>query len=486
MASFDGEPSFDRGTPVLRFRYSRVPNARWVLWPVVAWRVVAPVPRERKLNLFQRAVLGLARARVTRVADVASRLLIAPDLVELVVLELLGFGYLDHTGKPTTKGLRVLEDLEEDPADEARVGHVLADAFSAKLFPRFLKGDLPLADVELDDAGRPVLLSGSAGDPWRDRAFGIFPGRGDTMLDRPGAADVLRVARRHRRKWHLDGRPDEQEGPRLQRVSFVDEHPQPYLLALQARQAEGDWTVDDPFGGGEAFELRARLEGRMDSTPALRKWLAPLVGADPEAPNLEHLGAQAQWMVEERLTLAIRQHETLFDYLVAMQRTLLEAESPAAPADKLGDVVVKAQRAVERVLRTVHDRYRSKVRLFDTLSSSDQRFNRELINQIAEDCGFHIPLPKSLSEVRRGKVQHAEESGEASLRPLLVLALLYANRHDEHPLRRAASSEPDLLQRLNELATARDGAAHDGARERASQVQRHVETTYAAVQALLF
>jgi hypothetical protein len=191
-------------------------------------------------------------------------------------------------------------------------------------------------------------------------------------------------------------------------------------------------------------------------------------------------------MVEERLTLAIRQHETLLDYLVAMQRTLLEAESPAAPADKLGDVVVKAQRAVERVLRTVHDRYRSKARLFDTLSSSNPRFNRELINQIAEDCGFHVPLPKSLSEVRRGKVQHAEESGEASLRPLLLLALLYANRHDEHPLRRAASSEPDLLQRLNELATARDGAAHDGARERASQVQRHVETTYAAVQALLF
>ena len=38
---------FDKTTPVLRFRRGKVPGAVWVRWPILAWRVVAPVPREQ-------------------------------------------------------------------------------------------------------------------------------------------------------------------------------------------------------------------------------------------------------------------------------------------------------------------------------------------------------------------------------------------------------------------------------------------------------
>ena len=123
MASFDSfGPAFEKDTPVLRLNYGKDPNARWVLWPVFAWRVVAPVPKERKLNLFQRAVLGLARAKVTAIVDVADRLLIAPDLAGLVVLELQDKALLDHAGEPTAHGLKMLDDIEEDPPNEAQVG----------------------------------------------------------------------------------------------------------------------------------------------------------------------------------------------------------------------------------------------------------------------------------------------------------------------------------------------------------------------------
>ena len=57
--------SFDKSTPILRLNYGKVPDVRWVLWPAYAWRVVAPVPKERPLNLFQRAILGLARVEET-------------------------------------------------------------------------------------------------------------------------------------------------------------------------------------------------------------------------------------------------------------------------------------------------------------------------------------------------------------------------------------------------------------------------------------
>lgn len=489
MASFDSfGTAFEQDTPVLRLSYGKDPNARWVLWPVFAWRVVAPVPKKRKLNLFQRAVLGLARAKLTDIINVADRLLVAPDLAGLVVLELQNMALLDHAGEPTARGLKMLDDIEEDPPEEAQVGHVLTDPFTGKVWPRFLNEDLPIADTEIDDDGWPVLLSGSAGDPWKDRTFSVLPsGRDGVVMARPSARDVLRAARRHRRQRDYDEVDDDRDVPRLQRVSFVDDRPQPYLLALRVRRHDsGDWMVDDPFGHGEAIDLRARLEEQLDSHNGLRSWLAPLVGSDSTAPTLGHLQAEAAWAVEERLTLAVRQHNAVRESLVAMHRAFLEAQSQDAPLDKWDDVLVKAQRAVERALHTIYRNHgKPNASLFKNLAHSDKEFNRRLLDAMAADLGFHAPLPETLSSVRRGKVQHAEQGGGGSLRPLVVLSLLCADRDEDHPFRRAGRTAPDLLHRLDELSKARDRAAHDGAATWPQQVQRHIDTAYAAVEALL-
>ena len=488
MARFDSLVSFERDTPVLRLNHGKDPRAKWVLWPVLTWRVVAPVPKERKLNLFQRAVLGLARAGVTDFVEIADRLLIAPDLAGLVVLELQNMGLVDREGRPTARGLKMLDDIEEDPPDEARVGHVLSDPYTGKLWPRFLTGDLPVADVALNEDGWPVLLSGTAGDPWTDWTFSILPTSRDTIsLARPSARDVLRAAHRHRRQRGFDELDDDRDVPRLRRVSFVDDRPEPYLLALRVRRHEsGDWMVDDPFGHGESVDLRARLEGRLDTQNGLRRWLSPLVGSEGSEPTLGHLQAEAVWKVEERLTLAIRQHSDVRERLVAMRRALLEAELYDAPLDKWDDVLVKAQRAVERALRHLLAPYRdAEAPAFTRLARSDKRFNQRFLDTIAADLGFQSPLPTTLSSVRRGKVQYAERSGSGSLRPLLVLSLLCADQDEDHPLRTTANAHPDLLHRLDGLATARDRAAHDGAQTWPKKVQGHVDTAFATVGSLL-
>lgn len=489
MASFGSfGPLFEKHTPILRLNHGKDAHAMWVLWPVFAWRVVAPMPKDQALNLFQRAVLGLARASVTQLVEVADRLLIAPDLAGLVVLELQNMALVDHAGAPTAKGIKLLDEIELEPPEEARVGHVLSDPFTGKLWPRFLTGDLPVADVELNDKGWPSLLSGSAGDPWKDRTFSVLPSDRDAVVvTRPGAHDILRAARRHRRLRGFDDASDDREVPRLQRVSFVDDQPHPYLIALRVRRHDsGDWMVDDPFGHGESVELRARLEERLDSHNGLRPWLAPLVGYDASAPTLGHLQAEAVWKVEERLTLAVRQHDAVRERLVAMQRALLEAAAKDAPLDKWDDVLVKAQRAVERALRSVYAPYRgAQPPLFAELASSDKEFNRHLLDAVARDLGFRVPLPDTLSSVRRGKVQYAERDGGGSLRPLLVLALLCADRDEKHPMREAGRRRPDLLHQLDDLAAARDRAAHDTQATWPQRVQRHVDTTYAAIEALL-
>lgn len=491
MASFTSlSPAFEKDTPVLRLKFGKDPSVRWVLWPIFAWRVVAPVPKERKLNVFQRAVLRLARASVVRISDLAERLLITPDLAALVVQELIEqLGLLDYSGKPTKRGLEWLEDLEQEPATEAQVGHVFSDAFSGKLWARFLTGDLPIADVELNDEGWPVLLSGSAGDPWKDRTFSVLPGARDAIvMARPDVKDVLRVARLHRRQRQRDSDEfidDARDVPHLKLVSFIDDWPQPFLFALRVRRHESsDWMVDDPFGHGESIELRTRMEERLDRNKGLRPWLAPLIGSDPDSPTLAHLQTEAAWKVEERLTASIRHHEVVREKLVAMQRALLEAESYDAPADKWNDVLVKADGAVMWALRVMHQPYAEARPPFFADFDRMPVPSRNPIGEAARAIGLEGDVPMRILSITRSQVKDAEK-GRGSLRSALVLALFAARWNQDHPLRRALKVHPELLHQIDELASDRNPAAHGAASTSPPIVHRHIATAYDAVEAFL-
>lgn len=490
MASSSGSRAdlFGLDTPILRLTYERDRDSCWMLWPLLAWRVVAPVPRDRELNLFQRAVLGLIRANIYQIQEVAERLLIADSLAALVMMELQGMGLVNRSGAITPSGLRMLEEDELEATEDAKVGTVFTDPFSGKVWPRFLTGDLPLTDWETDDRGRVVLLSGSRGDRWQERAFSITLLDHETLvIAQPTTEEVLRAVRRHRQQRAPQDLADVREVPSLNRVSFIDSDPTPYYLATRAcSHPSGDWMVMDPFGHGESAELRNQLEARFDVQGGLRQWLGRLMGADPDAPTLGQLQQDAGWKVEERLTLAIRGHEGLHDRLVAMQRAWLEASMLDSPKDKLDDVLVKAQRAAERLLHVLHAPYKDeRPPFYNCLALNDREFNRQFLEAIASDMGFQGPLPATLTSVRRGKVQNAERHGGGSLRPLLLLVLLCADRYPAHPLRRAAKTHPDLLHRLDLLATARDNVAHDGDDAWTRQVPIHLETVFTAVETLL-
>lgn len=490
MAWFSSlSPVFEKDTPVLRLTSGKDPRVRWVLWPVFAWRVVAPVPKARKLNVFQRAVLRLARAGVVRVADVAERLLLAPDLAALIVQELVEqLGLLDYLGEPTKRGLAWLEDLEQEPSDEARVGHVFSEAFTGKLWARFLTGDLPIADTEATDEGWTVLLSGSAGDPWRDPTFSVLPGARDAVvMARPDVKEVREAARRHRGQRRRDLEElvaDARDVPHLTQVSFIDDRPQPFLVALRVRRhVSGDWLVDDPFGHGESIELRTRLEERLDRNQGLRTWLAPLLDADPDAPTLENLQHEAAWRVEERLTLGVRRHERVREKLVAMQRALLEAERYDAPEDKWNDVLLKADAAVMWALHAMHAPYALERLPFSEDFDRMPVKARSPLSEAARDIGLTTQVPSRILSITRGQVKDAER-GKGSLRSALALSLLAARWKEDHPLRRALKTRPDLLQRLDELASDRNPAAHGG-NTAPSVVRQHIATAYDAVEAFL-
>lgn len=472
--------SFAADTPVLRFALPRVRphrGPRWILWPAWGFRVVAPYPRERKLDVFQKAVLGLAHAGKRTVDEITERLLVHKDLVAYVVLELQSREWMDARGAPTTSGCRVLEEEAETIEDEV-VGWVFTDPFTGDLWPRFHAGELPYAQTQPGERGYPVMVSGSHGDPRRDVPFCVLPRWEDAVvMTQPRKEDILRAVRAHRRHLDWHDSPDAADAPRLRRVSFVEEQPAAHLLAARAFADPGkDWQVDDPFGIGESPRLRRWIEGRLDVHPGLRAWLAPVAGGAEESADLQAVFRRAEWAVEEKLTLAIRSRTMLYERLVAMQRALLETELPDCPEDKWDDVALKAQRVVERLLLDLRDRHPPRVALADTPAA-----NEALLEGLARAAGFETPLPDSLVRVRRGKVQHALEHGSGSLRPLLLTALL-GTGGGAHPFVSAARERPDLLHRLNELASLRDEAGHESRRRDGERPERRRERTRNAVE----
>jgi hypothetical protein len=461
--------SFDRSTSTLWFRHRSTgqgpekPRTALILWPMFGWRVLAPQPRPRELNLAQKAVLGMLEVGL-KLDPIAEQLALDRDLTALVILELAQLGLADILGQPTAKGLAALERERLEPEDETVVGWVFSDACTGKVWPAFVAADLPVAATELDAEGWQQLVpSRGSGKPYR--AFTMLPKPQSLQLVRPRDVDVLAAARSQRRRDRFDDVPLADRTVAPQQVSFIANQPEPFLLATRCiRDADGEWSVHDPIRGGESRELRKLLEARLDEHPGLRAWLGHVIAGDVTADDLQSLKQQAAWEIETALTIRIREQPDIHAALVAMQRALLECQKLHAPDDKWNDAIVKTQIAVEGALlealpKQLRDQTRDRFRL-RVGKNEDPDFNAQLIEQTARDLGFRTPLPTGLVKVRGGKVLFVLESGTGTVRPVLLASLFAAAAHEQHPMRRLAKSHPDILERIHQLGAWRDPASH--------------------------
>ena len=377
--------------------------------------------RERSLNVFQGAVLGMCRAGRCRAEEMAEALLMSVDLAAHIVLELRQLGLVDFRDKPTERAIKMLEEDDTDRFDEPVVGYVFSDPFTGEIWPRFAPGELPYAETQTDDKGFLKLRYGPVGDPKWDSIFVVRPQVDERVLVRqPEPREVLRAVRLHHRQYGWEEDVVTRDAPALARVSYVPEEPLPFLLAVRVRQdAAAGFVADDPFGIGESSKLRGFIDKRLDVTPALRAYLQSVAGGDENATDIGNLQQKAEWDVESRLTIAVRREARLYEYLVAMQRAFLEAQIPGSPHDKWDDVAIKAQKVAERLVGWVNETYRREG--VHAELTMDKDFNARLLNDIASDLGFHSDLPESLTRVRHGKIQAAAELDSGGLRALLIL-----------------------------------------------------------------
>ena len=507
---------FQLDSPVLYFgprlprgvRYSR---RRFLLWPALMYRVVAPEVRPRELNILQKAVLGMCRAGVTVPLRIGEKLRIHADLAALILSELLQRGLIGKNGLPTQAGTEVFEAEALDMRPPV-TGHVFQDPWSGELWPRFVQR-LDYVDLDRRENGYPDLVLGTKGKPRRERAFMCRP-RDPSLPPAPDVRQILRATHRHKsalRNSESFEAADEDEhldldvGAVLERISLVDDSPTPVFLSTFVYLAEsedtGDWRACDPFGLGESPTLRRAVEREFKQFPRLRETVEALVGSSLEAQAekqrvwIAEVRNLAESHLEGRFTINVRELPE-FEQLVELEMMHVEAEllGDAHPEQRLRDLLGAARRVLESSFRSIAARFppgdvwrkvyfRDKKGRYSPVQ--DQVYVTEVYRAHAAELGFKTPLPDAVAGTRPNHLKAACYQSGWRLRGAIVAAMITATHQPSHPLVRAAKSRPELIEDLDRVATMAGDAIHAGSGSlELAAISSVIESVYRSVAIL--
>lgn len=450
----------------LKFGEKPYGKATALLWPVLVYRVLYPEVRRPQMNLFQRVVLGLVRAKTTRTESIAELTGLHKDLVKLIFNQGISNAWLvEQADALTDKGVRVLEE-EEDAAGNLRSGYIFQDAFTGKFWPRLetrlsdMLAKDPLARYpEFVDARktgktlRPFVLEASKS---------ALP-----VLDTTALIGAYREYRNdYRSSQQLHGTSELPEQLKLQGVQSLDTSPRAARVLLwvtpDAESAQL-WSIRDPFDlRDQAWWLRGTLIQMVKSDANLLQRLSALIGK-PQAENqtveewLGSLRKQTDLRVLTEYPWVERQPDIkrYLAGLLARQEKLSQGDTGE---HELEAAVIECQKLLEVVMQWL-------IRQFSVVEGqmpkhlrSDTQFNQKILTAL-QIPAFDNDVIRQLSRQKLDQVVRACSSPISSLKALLFAAALGVLSHPQHPLKTLTEQQLQL-RKLLELADLRNQSGH--------------------------
>ncbi|PHV63836.1 hypothetical protein [Cyanobacterium aponinum] len=524
---------FTKETPILYYEarsHQRWLNREYILFPAYYYRVLAPRVSSRKLNILEKAVLGICRIGAFTAQEIGEKLDIGGDLSALIISELQYNNFIDHQGLITKKGKQILED-ELIETEDLIAGYVFQEPWQGELFPRFIE-NLEYAETRFNDNDYPELVLGTTGKPFYQKIFMPLP-INNTLMVKPTPRDILRAIKihnqtltnRHRENdveaneqlWNIEKQPD------LKRISFIEEQPQPVWLATFIYTpesnfdefTENNWQISDPFGLGDSPWLYRQINKccqKQDNFP-LQKIIESLLDKtekQKETPTeyqewIKYFNEIAINTVENKLSLAITKWESLYQGLITIETINQEIDqfkqekySPHAQYsfdDKLKDIIVKCQKILENLFLIIAVQYPTN-ECWKLLDDRDKEYNQILLEKVVEKIGFKplkneshdskLKLPKSLLSVDINKIKSASDHQSGSLRGYVIASLLTAYNYEQHPLYFFAEKMPNLLFELDKLADLRNKSGHYSSQKLTQEiVKKQIALVYQLIELFL-
>ncbi len=454
----------------LRFDVRRPPGGRPFLWPVRVWKVLYPTKRVLKLNLFQQAILGLARARCQDSSEMAELLGLNRELVAFIIAtQLIPNGWMTTLGAVTPQGERVLEEAQ-DASEEVRMGYAYQDAISGNWLPRFTEELREIETKRIDERGYPIFLR-DLDSGKEDRPFRLSHFR-ESALDMGALFDAFE---RYRTDHDHAKQRDDQlpTRVRIESLSFVEDSAQPMWLwswIFPDDTGPQPWLIADPFGLQQAASwLRKPLQEVLPRNDGLARYIADAVGET----RSNDLSAE-EWLrsLENQIDLTLladyswsRKVPLVEGFLASvLRRRALLAGQERSWQEDVTSLLIETHNLAESVLQWLLKAYPADIRRLPHWK--DQRDWKDGEAQYYLQF-FNLPcltgdVIKRLSEQRLDQVRTAAKRGSSSLKALLFAGLLGTVDQVGHPLLKLSADEL-RLSRLLDMADARNKkAGHSG------------------------
>jgi len=455
----------------LQFREPPYGRKEPLLWPVHVYRVLYPEVFGKELNLFQRAVLGLARAGCQASQEMSDLLGLHLQMVLLILAQCNSNGWIDSRGRITENGIALLDD-DEDRNLNLRAGLLFRDAMSDSFWPRI---------VDVDDFNEIEALPGTGERPVfrQSRSSGkdIRPYLLNPSQQNPSPVDSREILEAYR-AYRLDhfnarqlyGANNQPLQVRAQGIELMDELPEPmYVLTWITEDASGEkpWRLCDPFDLRQQVPwLEGSFKGFLPHQPLLVKKLAWLTGKpEPERQSIEEWMRSMEHAIDLELLMEhvwASREEMIARYYSSLKRRLLMIDQNLGSYE-LESTLSDAQKLCEAVCEWVLRAFRVKVEVDIKIRSHDRSRNEGILQAL------ELPAltPKVVGilagqDIRRvlGVLKGDRQSLKAMLFGALLSSLDYAN----HPFRKIAP-ENLALEQILRLADLRNEATHASGKE---------------------
>ncbi|MFI0409335.1 hypothetical protein [Actinomadura sp. 3N508] len=481
---------------------------RFLCWPVLMYRVTAPVVRVRHLNILEKVVLAMCVAGVRQPSAIAGRIHQDVELCKYVLKQLRAAGRLDMANAPTDAGHETLRTTRLGEEPELIITHVLQDPVTGRLWPRSV--DEPsYQQVQRDRGAQADLRLNTAGSPRKVTAH-VVPGPPGAEATPPptpqqiiDAVAAQRQAESRRRAAEFaDARGGRSPAAHLaeqdlqaltteltlpsdgavHRVLDIGPPMPEYLLVwLREDDPAGGgpgWRAADPFGLDPNPMAQRLVTERMRDDPDVAGWVTGFADLSDERRNKAYRakGQEVRSAAERRLVQLlggeIRQRPQAL-------KLLLGLEDAAARGGDSGveDAAREAYRLYEYLFRLLAAEY--PVPAAPSWDAGHRPPSIEVVKAALEtaarDLGFDSLPPEFVKDGHAGKVRNYPKNVREGKEPvsiahayvvnlvpfLLVAAADQASPHrTDHPLRDLAGRRPALLGDLEELRMLRNRGSH--------------------------
>jgi hypothetical protein len=402
---------------------------RNLAWPVNAYRVTLPKASDGDdgLNALERVILKLLDAAGALDAGaLADETRIPIDLVKGILLRLRDKALIDEHNviiQPKRDG----RESKEERVPLFATALLYRELVTGRILPflHFLDDD-PLRKRQEEERFIRTLRAD----------------QGDAALS-PGSRDVIGAWRAMKRRSEALGSGDRM--PAVQKIMIAPQPERHHLYCpIAIQKSDGEFRIADPFGNGFSLILESAFERLLEQDDKLAGWLREWKQSlrDPRPPKRDDPDERQK---EPFDTDANRQR---FPKLVANLR-----KPKNAAFRSISTIYASLEWALFYACRRLP--FEEAIAKLQFAAQSEQP---ELIGSAAHHVGL-TPPERKFNPLLEKKL-HDFRKGEAELRTLLSIAILQAENDWAHPLRRIASTHPDLLIRLSNIKEIRDEKRH--------------------------